>query len=299
MTTLTMNFVDESHYQAHTMTDEQKYLFDLNGYILIPGVLSAEECQTLREFIITLSEDPESLPEKDRFSLSGPASELLDHPVVVEILSAIVTGENHQLTFDKSGPIDAEDMPGYLSTEDSYPFRCENSFSIIRKAGNRGQSPHAYPRVGPLFGYQCHNQKIYSGLTRVVWELNEVGLDDEATPFIPGSHKANFLTPGHLLEHGSPMMKSYTCPEGSVIFFTEALTHAGGMWRNTKFPRIAILQAYGPIMGQYHRMDLPPEVIEAMPPKRRTLFRGVWGRRSRKVEGPDANIYYGPDNRSL
>ena len=37
------------------------------------------------------------------------------------------------------------------------------------QAGERGNIPHAYPRVGPLFGYQCHNRKIYSGLTRVLW----------------------------------------------------------------------------------------------------------------------------------
>ena len=62
------------------MTDEQKYLFDLNGFILLPGVLTADECKTLREFVLTLRNDPESLPEIDRHSLSGPGSMLLDHP---------------------------------------------------------------------------------------------------------------------------------------------------------------------------------------------------------------------------
>tara|TARA_B100001013_G_C24605151_1_gene440665 strand:+ start:223 stop:1062 length:840 start_codon:yes stop_codon:yes gene_type:complete len=278
------------------MTDEQNYLFDLNGYLLIPGVLSAEECRTLREFITTLHSEPESLPEIDRYSLSGPASFLLDHPAIVEILEAIATGENHQLTVEKPGPIAPQDMPGYLQTEDAYPFRCDGSFSVVRPAGKRGLSPHAYPRVGPLFGYQCHNKKIYSGLTRVAWELNEVGPDDEATTFVPGSHKANFPTPGHLLEHGSPIMQSYTCPEGSLIVFTEALTHAGGEWRNPDFSRIAILHAYGPILAQYHKLDLPPEVIEAMPPKRRTLFRGVWGHR---IGDPAANVFYDRENQAM
>ena len=47
------------------MNDEQKYLFDLNGFILLPGVLTADECKTLREFVLTLQNDPESLPEID------------------------------------------------------------------------------------------------------------------------------------------------------------------------------------------------------------------------------------------
>jgi hypothetical protein len=275
------------------MTDEQKYLFDLNGFILLPGVLTADECKTLREFVLTLRNDPESLPEIDRHSLSGPGSMLLDHPAVVGILNAIVTGENHQLTKDREGPIEPEDMPGYLETEDAYAFRCESSAMFIKKAGGRGQSPHAYPRVGPLFGYQCQNQKIYSGLTRVAWELVEVGPDDEGTTFIPGSHKANFATPRHLLEHDSPLMQSYNCPEGSVVIFTESVTHAGGLW-NSESPRLAILNCYSPILAQYHKMDLPSEVIEAMPPKRQTLFRGVWGH----APGGKANVFYSRENQA-
>ena len=29
------------------LTDEEKFRFDLEGYLIIPGVLSAEECTTL------------------------------------------------------------------------------------------------------------------------------------------------------------------------------------------------------------------------------------------------------------
>jgi hypothetical protein len=78
------------------------------------------------------------------------------------------------------------------------------------------------------------------------------------------------------------------------------LTHAGAEWQNTATPRIAILNCYGPIMAQYQRLNVPPEVIEAMPPKRRTLFRGVWGHGPRR-DGSDKqsiNDYYGPDNRA-
>lgn len=220
---------------------------------------------------------------------------LLDHPAIIDILSAIVTGENRQLTKDDEGPFAPEEMPGYLGTDDAYPFRCESSFFLMKEAGIRGQSPHAYPRVGPLFGYQCHNKKIYSGLTRVAWELNPVGPDDEGTTFIPGSHKANFATPSHLLADESPLMESYTCPEGSVVMFTESVTHAGGMWKNPDLQRIAILKSYAPILAQYHKLDLPPEVIEAMPPKRRTLFRGVWGH----AKGGAANVFYSRENQAL
>ena len=39
---------------------------------------------------------------------------------------------------------------------------------------------------------------------------------------------------------------------------------------------MAIFNCYSNADAQYHKLCLPQEVIEAMPPKRRTLFRGVW-----------------------
>ena len=45
-----------------------------------------------------------------------------------------------------------------------------------RRAGRRGGRSQSTGgnNVSPLFSYQCKNGSIYSGLTRVVWELNEV-----------------------------------------------------------------------------------------------------------------------------
>ncbi len=49
--------------------------------------------------------------------------------------------------------------------------------------------------------------------------------------------------------------------------------------------------ADGPVLAQYHRSNLPREVVEAMPPKRQTLFRGVWGHGG----DPFENVYYDPE----
>ena len=270
------------------MTNEQMYLFDLNGFLVVPGVLTAEECRRMREFILTLKNDPESLPDHEHYAsidpdpttlhlVTGPTSELLDHPVLVDILSEVLAGDEAERAY----------------TADAYTFRFESTWYNIKPAGERGVPPHGAPRVGPLFAYLCQNQRIYSGMVRVGWELNPVGPEDEGTTFAPGSHKANFPTPGHLLEHGSAIMKSYECPEGSLVIFTEAITHAGGLWHNPDTPRMAVLNSYCPITAQFHRFDIPHELIEKLPPKRRTLFRGVWGTRR---FAPTINDYYGPDN---
>ena len=221
----------------------------------MPGVLSSRECATLRDFVQQLHQDRGSaLDPLERYSCAGPANYLIDHPVLVGILETIVVGENHNLDAASEGTLSGqgiapENMPGYLRTDDAYPFRLDSSFSQIKHAGEIGNIPHAYPRVGPLFGYQCHNRKIFSGLTRVVWELNPVGEQDQGTLVAPGTHKSNFVTPSSMLMHDSPNMVSYSCPEGSLVLFTEALTHAGGLWQS-ETPRMAIFNCYAPVMAQ-------------------------------------------------
>ena len=61
------------------MTDEEKFLFDLKGWVLIPGVLEPDLLAALREHVIALRRDPESLPEHERYSPAGPGQELIDH----------------------------------------------------------------------------------------------------------------------------------------------------------------------------------------------------------------------------
>jgi ectoine hydroxylase-related dioxygenase (phytanoyl-CoA dioxygenase family) len=200
----------------------------------------------------------------------------LDHPAIVNIL---------------------EEILGHNPTGDSYGFRCESSFATIRRAGldNPQEAHGGGNNVSPLFSYQCKNGSIYSGLTRVVWELNEVEYGTGGTLLLSGSHKMNFPLPASMDKH-SPLFETYACPPGSVLIFSEAVCHAGCSWTNTRHHRMAIFNCYSRIDTQYHKLSLPLEVIQAIPPRRRTLFRGVW---DHDFQGRQPNNYFSPENMSL
>ncbi len=237
------------------MTDEQKFLFDMKGWLLLPAVLKENELPVLREHVRLLRENPQSLPAHERFSLAGPANYLLDHPAIVGILNTI-------LNTSDVGP--------------AYGFRCDGSYPQYRPTGSPGLKPHGGgPSVSPIFGYRCKNQNIYSGLTRVVWELNEVERGKGGTLLMSGSHKANFNVPQEHLVQESWLYETYSCPPGSVLFFTENLCHAGDTWRMPHH-RAAVFNSYIHSGSQFHKLNLPAEVIERMPPKRQSLFRGTW-----------------------
>ena len=58
------------------MTNEEKFLFDLKGYILFPAVLGEDEMAPIKEQCEILRSDRESLPPADRKLPGGAASAL-------------------------------------------------------------------------------------------------------------------------------------------------------------------------------------------------------------------------------
>ena len=268
--------------EAIPMTPEQKFFFDLRGWILLPSILSDSEIEEMKAEVY----------DGARQSYQGSLQKLLDHPAIVGILNEILS----------------EDP---FVHQDCYGFRCEGSFTTVREPGwnvsQRGDNglPHVVrpPQQANAMRYQVAGGKIFAGLTRVVWELEEVKSGQGATSFLSGSHKAHF-------NYGGPdpyrpnigespweqnmrdVMDDYSCPPGSVVIFTESLVHAANDWTNTDNPRCAVFNCYNSIWAQWHRLNLSHEIINTMPTKRQSLFRGTWAIGG----GPGGNREYSLEN---
>jgi hypothetical protein len=242
------------------LTEEQRYLLDTKGWLLIPGVLTEAETAEMRDFCYRLRRDPESIPLSERSSAGGPLQRLIDHPVVVGFMNAFVA------------------HPG-LATAHGYGFRLESTFLTIRSKGANNFSPHGgsglFTFPGNSHTYSCYPGAANSGLTRAVWELNPVEKGDGGTLFLTGSHKAAFPPPASIQDPDSPLWETYRCPAGSLLFFTEALTHSGAEWKNPDVERVAIFNCYNTINAKWHAWNPHPELLAAMPPLRQSLFRSV------------------------
>jgi hypothetical protein len=249
------------------LTEEQKFTFDSQGWLCIPGVLEEAELEEMREFCHRLKDDAGSLPPHQRTPIAGPLERLVDHPVVVGFC-------NEFLSYPR------------LDGDDHYGFRFETSFLYYRELGMGTFSPHNGNGVWRLPGssheYRAIPGKAYSGLTRCVWELNPVREGDGGTLFVNGSHKAAYTLPPSIYKQDSPLWSSYSCPAGSVVFFSEATTHSARPWTNPEVPRIAIFNQYNGIGSRFHWWEPPRELLESMPRKRRSLFRHAYGEEANK-----------------
>ena len=250
-----LGFVD---MDAVEPTPEQRYLFDTQGWILIPGVLPADEVEEMRAFCERLHRNPESLPEDEWSPIAGPLERLTDHPVIVGFMNEFLA------------------HPA-LSSQDCYGFRMESTSLCVRSAGEGTFGPHngngLWRLPGDSHNYRCIPGKARSGLTCVVWELNEVEHGGGGTMLVNGSHKAAFSPP--VQDPGSPLWTTYACPAGSLLIFSEGTTHSTSPWKSTQRDRIAIFSRYNYVNSKWHKWQPHPELLAALPPKRRTLFRPV------------------------
>jgi hypothetical protein len=236
------------------MTEEQKFLFDLNGFLIIENVLPPEQCAKLREQIYFMTHDPEQLPPAARGVPGGELAALIDHPAVLDV--------THEL----------------IGTD----LRLDHGYVLWREFGERHPVDlhHGGPMPDPFFRYHFTAGKIRSGMTRVVFELNDVGEEDGGTCFLPGSHKANFHVPAEhrVLQPGmqSPFLYRTRCPAGSLIVFSENTAHGGPPWTNPLWPRVAVFYSYNHAGMQFHRFPVGPEIRESLTDRQRWFLRDVW-----------------------
>lgn len=260
------------------MTEEHKYLFDMKGWICLPGLVEGDQLAEIHEHQMKLVKEPESLPPEERNPVGGPSQALLDHPVIVGILNEIVASQQ-------------------LATEDCYGFTFERTRTDYREAGYDQFKPHGgsgyFNLIGNSHIYQMLPGKVHSGLTRVVWELNEIKPGDGGTMLASGSHKAAFSRPESLSNRESEIWDTYTCPAGSALIFTEALCHTGTRWTNKNRQRLSLFHLYNAVNSRWGGRSVPKEVIATMPPKRQTLFRAVWVSGGNNIR---YNRYYDEDN---
>jgi hypothetical protein len=244
------------------MSDYEKFIFDLKGFFVIPSVLSQEEIETVRTHTQTYAQDPDSLAPPQRSPIAGPAEFLIDHPRVMGILCEVIDPDPQRI-------------------------RLESVF-VSNRSVNDNSDPWR-PHVGgtnvhPSFSYRYHNGRIYGGMTRIVWELNEVVEGQGGTCLVPGSHKANTASahegtwPEKADDPDSGVWESYSCPAGSLVVFSEGVRHTGSRWTLPDHPRNAVLMAYNHVSSRFHEPKpcMNPTVIDAMSPARQGFFKDVW-----------------------
>ena len=242
------------------MTPEEKFIIDLEGYMVFKNVLSADEIAELNAFI-------DGKSPKGRPSLWGePFKKLIDHPKVLPYLLELI------------GPY----------------VRLDHDYAIFMDKGDRMGGLHGGEDGGRAGGsegdhwYKYRDGIMRNGLCVVSYMLADAAEGDGGFACIPGSHKSNFTAevPADVRKYErrphyvvQPAVKA-----GDVVFFTEALVHGTIPW-SAAHQRRSLLFKYSPghsaWSSDYPKAEDYGEISER---QRRLLLPPSIGRRPRVDE---------------
>jgi len=213
------------------MTEEQKYLFDLQGYIVLKDVVPSSVIAGCNQSLDRLEDmHPQDFPpplclgtrktEKELYISNILESDtafnfLIDIPEVLSIIDGVTYGS----------------------------YRLNHTYTIYRWAdGYSGLHGHNTP-ISYKCQYHFHDGEMISTLTKAVFPLIDCRIEDGCFAAIPGSHKSNFNRPWGNHPDENPVFIPILADVGDAIIFTEALTH-GSMVNTSGRPRRTLYYCY-------------------------------------------------------
>ena len=159
-------------------------------------------------------------------------------------------------------------------------FRLDRVFGIQLREGTPEGTLHAdygastvTSKTQPGEYYHSRDNEILNGFVVVVWNLSDTGPDTGGLCCIPGSHKSNYKLPQKIFD--APDQASCvvipSVPAGSVILFTEALTHGTTSWRGKHDRRSLLCKYCVSQMSWSSKLVEPPTNVE-LTPRQKILF---------------------------
>jgi hypothetical protein len=245
------------------MTDEQRYLFDLQGFLVLKGVLDAATMQRMHADMEAHGvTNPENDPTKSRFTgfLAWGADwrNLIDHPKLVPVLTEIL-GER---------------------------FRMDHAYGMAARAAGEAGNFGMHHQAG-MFHHGCfyvsHGDKMHNGLIVVSFALSDTLPGAGGFGCIPGSHKALYPTPKHYYDADNPIIQQVPAQAGDAIIFTEALTHGTLRWTNAAQERRQILLKYCPHYMQWAGQPMDSN-IDGLTERQRLILQGPYVHQRERVE---------------
>ena len=199
------------------MNDKQKYLFDLQGYIVLKNVVPENIIQSVEKLTRDLLNGSSS-------SLSNPVTirDYDDNNNNKRICNIVEADPAFQYFVDIPEVIDIfQEISG-----DTY--RLNHTYGQFWNGTGNYTTFHFHgtPLV-PQASYRYHNDRIVSTLTKAVFPLLDCHQDDGCFAVIPGSHKSNFERPwgDHHHPEVCPVIEPVPANAGDCIIFSEALSH--------------------------------------------------------------------------
>jgi hypothetical protein len=253
------------------VTEREKYLYDIQGFLVVRDFLSPEEVDRLNA---AFDANRERMIE-DRNSNTGDSPALAGRKR--GYFDGMLTWEHPWCDPFRDLLVHPKAIP-YLDTLHGRGWRMDHApFALFSHEGAEGLILH-----GPghnyfgLAAYHFKNNQIRTGMVVFQYQLADVNEGDGGFCCVPGSHKSNFPLPDgmRLGLEDREIVYNVPCKKGDLLIFDEATTHGTLPWK-ADHERRSLLYRYSPhylhYAGGYHQTTFPEWVNELTPAQRAVL----------------------------
>ncbi|KAL7549493.1 hypothetical protein ACHAWF_012756 [Thalassiosira exigua] len=238
------------------MTESERYLFDLNGYLVVRNVLTPEEVAACHEAVDARAS--EAVPRSDptlRNAVEGSPM-YGSGPPRLDLGGIFEWGEAESRVFKKilAHPRLVPLFHGLLGKG----YRLDHMpMVLMNDKGGEGFQLHGGTidctsgEYNSFLAYTCHNGNIRSNLLGCNVMLVDHNPGDGGFCIVPGSHKSNFkMPPGMVdgLSHQEYIVQPAT-KAGDVVLFSEGTVHGAMGWNSSTQRRCALYRFAPATMG--------------------------------------------------
>lgn len=304
-----------------TMTPDEKFMFELNGYLVVRGLFSKSEAAAMNAAIdshkalVQPRSDPvlknAQAPVSDAAFAHQEAAASSEAPSL-GLYSA--SGPRQDLGGLLSWPSPAfraalahKKLVPYLTTLLGEGYRLDHQpLVILQNKNSEGFSLHGGPMENPgnkpsfELQYKFQNGHFFNSLLAVSICLCETNPGDGGFVVVRGSHKLNVALPDHMARGESAAFNEESVfpagggnlKAGDVILFSEATVHGALPWQGEQERRLALYRfapanlAYG--RGYVRDSDGKPfgiteEIWEGMNEAEKAVCEGAYANRCERV----------------
>jgi ectoine hydroxylase-related dioxygenase (phytanoyl-CoA dioxygenase family) len=240
------------------MTDEQKYMFDLLGYAVIPNAIDEPTLNRMRADMdaqgVKDVQNSSSLSRFVDFFKWGPDwRNLIDHPAVYPYLQDLIEPK----------------------------FRLDHAYGMAMRAdGTQAPPGGEMHHEADIYQHGCfyvaNSRGMHNGLIVVSFALNDIPVGAGGFICIPGSHKCNYPTPRRFYDmKDNPLWRQVPQKAGDALIFTEALTHGTMPWTLKNAERRSALLKYCPLYMQWAAKHMDSN-IEGLTDRQKKILAGPY-----------------------
>lgn len=222
------------------MTEEQRYLFDLRGYLVVPGALPATLIHKISDELDLIdSMNSEELSAKGAIRIASGERDKYGH---LEFTCTLLPyGGIFESLIDVPTTVPlVEEMIGS-------PPRLDSMAYMSRITGQGTIFHHGYAELLAYSEYSVNRDRFECVSIKIGYALTDVGPNNGPFTVIPGSHKSNFANPGALKipDDNDPLVQTIPVCAGDAVLFSEDVAH-GAMINHSDQVRRTIFISYAP-----------------------------------------------------